>query len=51
MFLIPITVVTSSRLIREYEEIEGDEVSTLTVSLPTVTNVVVIYDRTMICLR
>ena len=27
VFLIPITAVSSSRLRREYEEIEGDEVS------------------------
>ena len=43
VFLIPVTVVLSSRLRREYEEIEGDEVSTLIVILPTMINVIVIY--------
>ena len=51
VFLIPVTVVLSSRLRTEYEEIEGDEVSTLIVILPTMINVTVINDRIVICLR
>ena len=51
MFLIPTTAVSTARLRREYEEIEGDNVSTsiviiLTVSLPNV-----LYDRIMIYLK
>ena len=29
VFLIPVTIVPGARLRREYEEIEGDDVSTL----------------------
>jgi len=59
VFLIPVTAVPGARLRREYEEIEGENVSTFT--LLTAKNVVisciivlllnVLHDRLMIYLR
>ena len=51
VFLIPVTAVSTARLRREYEEIEGDNVSTSIVILSTVSLPSVLYDRIMIYLK
>ena len=51
VFLLPLTAAPNSRLRREYEEIEGDDVSTSIVIIVTVSLPNVLYDRIMIYLK
>ena len=51
VFLIPTTAVSRARLGREYEEMEGDNVSTSLLIISTASLPNVLYDRIMIYLK